>query len=47
MDLAAGDRLITRDTEAVDSPRCSARAFRVLRRGAASLEAVLIIEAFQ
>src|SRR5277367_3290903 len=44
MDLAAGERLITRETEAVDSPRCSARAFRVLRRGAGSLEAELIVD---
>src|SRR5271154_5303040 len=43
MDLAAGERLITSETEAVDSPRCSASAFKVLRRGAGSVDAELIV----
>ena len=44
MDLAAGERLITSDTEAVDNPKCSASVFSVLRRGATSVEMGLILD---
>jgi hypothetical protein len=42
MDLAAGERLITSETDAVERPRCSAKTFSVLRLGAVLPERELI-----
>src|SRR5271163_1146093 len=47
MDFAAGERLITNDTDAVDKPRYSARSFRVLTRDTASPDVELIIKETQ
>jgi len=47
MDFAAGERLITKDTDAVDKPRYSARSFKVLTRETASPDVERIIKETQ